>query len=344
MKKILLGTTALVAAAGFAGIASAQAVKSGAPSLSIAGEIEFDAAYFDNDGVANDRSFDFWTGSDLTFSPSWTHDNGLTVTGRIDLETATSAGNFNTDEVSITFASASFGTIILGDDDGPIDSLRVNGPLTGDGIWDGTASDFASNNPGIPLDGGDSGDNTKVFYSSAGIPMGGFVLGVALTPVAGAGGTGKVGTQVETSLDNEVELGVQWGGSIAGVDVLVGGGYVSAENNTPGVGLSPQGYNLGANVTFGAFTVGAGYNESDDFGADFESTNVGVSYSMGAWTFGGNWGVVDRTSASDGEAYGIGTTYVIADGLKANADLVFYDNHFTNQDSTVLMLGTVVSF
>jgi outer membrane protein OmpU len=342
MKKILLGTTALVAAAGFAGIASAQAVKSGAPSLSIAGEIEFDAAYFDNDGLANDRSFDFWTGSDLTFSPSWTHDNGLTVTGRIDLETATNAGNFNTDEVSISFQSASFGTIVLGDDDGPVDSLRVNGPLTGDGIWDGTAGDFASNSPGMPLDGGNSGDSTKVYYSSSGIDMGGFVMGVALTPVAGS--SGKVGTQVETALDNEVELGAQWAGSIAGLDVLIGGGYTSASNNTPGVSLSPQGYNIGANIGFGGFTFGAGYNESDDFGADYESTNVGVSYSMGAWTFGGNYGVVDRTSASDGSAYGFGTTYVIADGLKANADLVFFDNRFTNQDSTVLMLGTVVSF
>ncbi len=352
MKKILLGTTALVAAAGFAGFASAQAVKSGAPSLSISGELEFEAAYFDNDGVTNDRSFDFWQGGDLVFSPSWTHDNGLTVVGRIDLVTA--ANEFVSDETSITFKGATFGTIVLGDDDGPVDSLRVNGPLPGDGLWDGTAGAFASNDPGIALDGGNSGDATKLHYTTAGLPLGGFVMGVALTPNGNTSSTipsssnffssGKVGTRQEGALDNMIELGAQWSGDVSGIGVLIGGGYTSASNNSVGASASPQGFTGGLNLSYAGFTLGGGYSEQDDFGTDYETANIGLSYTMGDWTVGGNFGTIARTSTDDGSAYGLGANYSIAPGLAVNGDLMFYENNFTNADSTVLMLGTVVKF
>jgi outer membrane protein OmpU len=339
-----LGTTALVAAAGFAGIANAQEVKSGAPSLSISGELEFEAAYFDNEGVANDRSFDFWQASDLTFSPSWTHDNGITVVGRIDLETATNtAGNFKTDEVSITFKSASFGTIVLGDDDGPVDGLRTNGPLTGDGLWDGTANDFASNNPGIKLDGGNSSDNTKVMYSTSGLDLSGFTLGVAYTP---SNSSGKAGATTEAANDDAFEIGAQWSGNFSGVTLKVGGGYYTADG-APATNLDPSGYNVGAQVGFGAFTFGGGYNSSDDTGAnaDYDSWNLGVSYAMGDWTIGGNYGDVDRSgTGTDGSAYGLGASYALAKGLSVNGDLMFYENDTTNNDSTVIMLGTKVKF
>lgn len=140
MKKILLGSTAVAAAALIAGSASAQDVTSGG-GLKITGWVGSQAVLTFNNDVSDDRDFDFVTGARIQFDWSSTTDSGLTYGARVRLEVDNSAGtvadapgdNFlpwdddfdatvtTNEDITVSntntyvFVSGSFGTVKMGD-------------------------------------------------------------------------------------------------------------------------------------------------------------------------------------------------------------------------------------
>lgn len=119
------------------------------------------------------------------------------------------------------------------------------------------------------------------------------------------------------------ELGVAYGTSIGNVGVMATGTYLGGE----GVGGTSDldDWSIGANVSFGAFTVGAAYVDraEDEWGA-----GVGASFTSGSWGVDATY-TFNETVAGDGsrsvQSYGVGATYSLAPGLTLGADLLGFD-------------------
>ena len=368
MKRILLGTTALVAAAGFSGLASAQQVTTKATSLSISGNVEFDGAYVDSDGASADRKVDFLTDADLTFTPKFVADNGLTVIGRLDYD-ATSTGT--PDELSITFQSASFGSATLGNDDGAADNFYQQGPLAGensgwDAAWDGNATKFtdAINWDGDNIEPNVNGDSTKVYYSTKGLDLAGFTFGASFTPTAdnafNNGNLTNTGRAVgqDPVFDNVWDVGGTWDGEFSGVKLTIGGVYTTGDGKAGTDNFNA--YNVGGTIGYGAFAVGGGYTAYDSLygnNSDDDVWAVGATYNVGAFTVGATYTKTDYEAGSvvadssttsrrlnDSSAYGVGVYYAVAPGVTARGEVNQFKNDDSGEDATVVLLGTKVDF
>ncbi|WP_445682573.1 porin [Radicibacter daui] len=361
MKKILLGTTALVAAAGFSGLASAQQVTTKATSLSIAGSVEFEAAYADNDTGAA-RKIDFLSDGDFTFSPKYVADNGLTTIGRLDFAWDKNNSNLATDELSITFQSASFGSITLGDDDGAADTFWQGGPTAGDGNWDGSAtrfvtSDWSGDNLNVNL----NGDATKIYYSTSGLDLAGFTFGASYTPKnnstfdTGTLSKTAIGTTTDAAMSDLYDVGGSWSGDFSGVTVSVAGSYISGKRDLSSE--DPSAFNVGGKLGFGALTVGGGYTSGSNRyapGKDDHAWAVGATYAIGAYTVGATYQKSDfddgtttgtaGTAKVDSTAYGAAVTYAVAPGVTALGEINQFKDDDNSNDTTVVMLGTKIAF
>src|SRR5918995_2388843 len=153
MKKILLGTTAIAAAALYAQSAQAQI------TVSLGGYTEFFGAYYDDD-VPGRTSREFQLETEIVVRADGKADNGLLYGAKVELQNG-STSSVGTDEASV-YLSGTWGRIELGDFDGAADTLAIYAPLVGIEQLDGDAYDFLSATP-------DAG------------PLAGFALGGAPT-------------------------------------------------------------------------------------------------------------------------------------------------------------------
>jgi outer membrane protein OmpU len=104
MKKILLGTTAIAAAALYAQAAQAQI------TVSLGGYTEFFGAYYDDD-ASNRTSREFQLETEIVVRADGKADNGLLYGAKIELQNSASAGGgVATDEASV-YLSGTWGRI-----------------------------------------------------------------------------------------------------------------------------------------------------------------------------------------------------------------------------------------
>ena len=134
MKKILLGTTAIAAAALYAQSAQAQL------TVSLGGYTEFFGAYYDDD-VPGRTSREFQLETEIVVRADGKADNGLLYGAKVELQNSTLAAAVGTDEASV-YLSGTWGRIELGDFDGAADTLAIYAPLVGIEQIDGDAYDF----------------------------------------------------------------------------------------------------------------------------------------------------------------------------------------------------------
>src|SRR5918993_5473620 len=134
MKKILLGTTAIAAAALYAQSAQAQL------TVSLGGYTEFFGAYYDDD-VPGRTSREFQLETEVVVRADGKADNGLLYGAKVELQNTTTSASVATDEASV-YLSGTWGRIELGDFDGAADTLAIYAPVIGIEQIDGDAYDF----------------------------------------------------------------------------------------------------------------------------------------------------------------------------------------------------------
>lgn len=336
MKKVLLATTALIAAA-----APAHAEL----QVTVGGFTAFQAAMYDND-VANNATNDFQSEAQIAVHADATADNGLQYGAKVLMDASTS-DTTNTDEVGIYLAGA-WGRVELGDDDGASE-LNVSAPTVGIGQINGSYDDFvpAADRAHNLNDRGDhnftaldSDDNTKVTYYTP--KFSGFQAGVSYVPQANVGET----VAFTDATPNDVfEVGLGYDGEFNGVQVKAGGNYNFGDAATGTNDLSA--WSLGAQVGYKGFRFGGGYTHDGDSLAtagtandSVSSWNLGATYENGPWGVGLSYIDVDFDTAGsavtvgatgatgtggDYTAWVLGGTYAVAPGLSVGADLGFYD-------------------
>jgi len=306
MKKILLSTAAL---AGLAMVAAAP-VRADEPALQlgVGGYISGYAVYTDQDGAAGDsrRSFDFRKDTEVHLNGEVALDNGITAGAHMEL-LMDRADSDNTVEESYMYLSSSWGRVNFGEEDGIAYLLQVAAPSADDKI-DGIRPDVNTIDYALlSSTGGSDITNLEYAQDTTGYTnkftyitpvFNGFQAGVSYTPTV-THGVALVDLDaldpVESDddagdLQNAWELAARYEGSFDALDVALGAGYTTASLEEDASGLDDlQEWNVGANIGWGAFGLGASYstsNNGQDNDGDTKIWVAGADYTMGAYKFG----------------------------------------------------------
>ena len=369
MKKILLGTTAIV---GVALVGQAMAAEK--PKLSMSGNVKFEAAFVDEDDIAgsSNRGYKFYTDdAEIVFKASTTADNGLEYSAKIEYEFESNEGGGEGTDEAMIWLEGNWGLLQLGNEDGAEDAMKVGGwsVLGGTGGHDG---EFFVNNSTSALDGpsleGDTSDATKVTYYTP--SLSGFRAGISFTPDSGHEYDEDFSDSDADEQENNIGFGVEYKQDFDQFGVHVSGRYVTAEheNNDDGGATSERedisAFAVGAKVTFGGFAVAAGYADNDDSGelkSDVangrdagEWFDVGASYSTGPYKVAVGYYHSERnvsnTQEAEADIFTVTGDYNVAPGLDVYAEYLYADIEdgttatTTDNEASSFIVGTKVSF
>ena len=360
MKKVLLGASALAMMTG-AALASEpiQPIR-----LGVSGYYNIYAvAVSQEDGAgmpgAGTRNSDIKRDGQINLIGETRLDSGIFVGAQVDLASFNAIESFTT-ENSLLYASGGFGKFIVGEDYAASYLLQVAAPAV-DESFDGMDPTYELFNR--------NGNIAPASYAqSAGILVGGFDHSAKvtyLTPVMGGFQAGAsyvpdhattptfAGMRTDTSVSS-IDVAMKYAGSADTTTYDLGFGYTAVDNEL--TGREPSGFNLGANVGFGAFTIGAAYDklDMDLANSDSEAYALGVNYQMNeATTLGASYfhgaremgaGVADdkltRILVGGAYSYGPGMTF---NGSVQHFELESATATDEN-DGWALVLGTCVSF
>lgn len=371
MKKLLLGTTAILGVVGFASVAAAEA-----PRVTVGGFIDFQAAHFDDDAAAPGATdYGFRNDTEIHFSVDGKTDAGLGYGAVIELEADatndTTASGENSDRTYV-YLDGNWGRFELGTNTDAATALKVDGSTiaraTGgiDGDWFrfvtapavGTPAGAFVVRPDLPVSHGgtqtpgETENAGKITYYSP--SFSGFQLGLSYTPdtdakgqVITAAGAGGLGADYE--------------------DVFSGGLTYNRQFDSFALGLSATGemgdsslagaedleaYALGASLGFGGFNVAGSWGDGETAFGDTEFWTLGAAYDFDA--FGASVSYIDSevdlaggagTNEFDNLVFGV--DYAVAPGMTPYAEVALFDYNgvgAADNDGTVFIVGTQLAF
>lgn len=373
MKKVLLGSTALVGLMASPAFAQLE--------LAITGSVDVHAGFVSEDLDLNRRSHGITTDTTLNFNANGIADNGLEYGSRINVDD-TSGDAFKIDETWV-YLSGAFGEVRFGATDPAASELRFSIPTVGNGQTDGDfgryINDITTSDVGFvfDVDFEYSSDDNKIVYIGE---FGGVTVGASYSPTEE--GIGDDPAQFDNDsvvvidfatidfdfdLEDIISVGGNYRGEFNSVSLGFSGGANFADIEPgqlllfgvpfaiPGGDLTEFG--LGGEVGFGAITVGGFWITSEldfDSAGEIETDRYGggVTFSTGPWSFGASALLAERDfgggADSEDTIYGFGAEYSLADGLTPYADLVFFDHEaldpVLDNDGSVFLVGVTASF
>jgi outer membrane protein OmpU len=313
MRKLLLGTTALAAAATL----SANAALA---DVSISGATEWHYINFGSQDATLDGD-SFSQDSEIAFKFSNKTDSGLTIGYTVEMES--DAGSGGIDESSLTI-SGGFGTIMLGQNDGVATAYAIEAEdATAEESAGSMASATIQTDTDVQLD--ETDDNKIAYHLPA---MGGFKAGVSFEDSGAGSGSG--------SKEDITAIGASFTTEAAGSTVTIGAATVTQEQS----GSTPDkdAQNIGVKIASGAatFYLAQSINESDD--EDITAQGFGASYNLGNGITLAGFTMTAEDDLDAGEEYtanSVEATYSIASGLAAVLNVTNYDYKAgTNNDNT----------
>jgi len=302
MRKLLLGTTALAAAATL----SANAALA---DVSISGYYEWRYESRSSQVTAQDGT-KFDSDSEITFNFTNKTDSGLTVTMKQEFET--DQGNSAVQESSIAIEGG-FGKVILGGDDGVNDILPpAEVDLISEEMYK-TSGDGAAGTTELGIKNGDmanlAGNSNKLTYL---LPaMNGLQVGVSHTNASAAGNA------------DTTEFGAAYSMDAGGAAITIGGVTGTTENSTQDI----DSQQIGLKVVSGNLSLILAQSEYEASSNDEQGTGAAIKYqvndglSIAAYTSE----VEDDSSSEKYSNTGAELIYSIASGLAAIVTVEDYD-------------------
>jgi predicted porin len=324
MKKVLLGSTALVAA----GLIASTADAADGVKLTLGGYYRGAAGLMFDDfdgataGLEDDlRDYVFKQDVEVHFKGETTLDNGLTIGAVIQLEGQTSGDQI--DEVYM-YMNGGWGEIRFGDDDEALTQLCSITPSAAANFgadspffnFGNQGADFLPAVTGVQAGAyaatngtcyGVDGDSTKIVYFSPN--FGGFSFAASFTPDNSQdtrNTTGGAGTRFENNGGNSENLSIaaNFNRDFNGVTLNIGGGATWSFDREAAPGVDEvQDYQGYASVSFMGFTIGGATEWRYNFGGDESDRFVygaGITYNWDAWTVGLGWTHGDYELAQSG--------------------------------------------
>ena len=358
MRKVLLNTTALVAAGllvtsvAYADeheaaadeevmaeeemmadeeMAMEEAMASEPVSLGISG-YAYAAFGASNDEAASPAMYQL---VDVNLSGSATMDNGLTFSVASKLRDAAE---------QIVTVEGAFGSVQLGEarsarggsriaSSGATGMFGVNGPYVA-----GTASTVATNG----VSHGAARDPKVVYTSPA-------IAGITVAASYAPGGTATAAsvsddhdedgdhtvTAASSSPSDQVSAALTFTQELGDASVSVNLGYEVAND---GDGDGPEDLNAGASIAVGDITLSGGMRDSNDSaGNEVMHIDVGASLAMGPLTLSAGWGNTDTT-----DMYALAAGYPLGEGVALDVQLDFGDDG--TDEWVQFMIGTGITF
>ena len=374
MKKVLLGSTALVGASllGAVPVAAAEA-----PVLSFSGWTRVESSWVDQDiSTGRGSGYQFEVDSHyLNWRAGGTADNGMTYSANTTM-TNNAAGGVTIDEAKLTFGNQ-WGTVIMGDDDGADDILMIGGfslQTAGFGHDGGYTSNVNRGGLGFSAVAtsmlGDTGDATKISYYTP--RFNGIQAGASFTPDSGASFSTGIAEDNDGDFYNHLGLGANFNQTIGDVGVQLGSGWAlaSTEPNSTTVGAasslardSISAWSVGGTLSYSGFSIGLGRGDNGDSNCTKANTlcDQGDWWDFGArYTFGNTKiaaGYLSNESNAAGAAIGdqvdvwsvgLNHDFASAPGLRAWAEVVNFSSDRTgtasDNDATYMMIGTQIAY
>lgn len=351
MKKVLLAGTALVAAALVASPAQAEL------KLGLGGHFKGYGVYVNEDvEVAGERNFEFRKNTEVQFTGETTLDNGLTVGVHVEqsVELIDDQDNEN-----YAYFSGGWGRVNFGNEDGAAYLLQIAAP-SADSNVDGLRTYIRGFQSDVELDydlahfgngpieaaAVAGGQTDRITYLTP--KFNGFQAGVSYAPQATT--TAGLAAMGANGLEDAWELAARWDGQFEGVGISVGAGY-STVDNTAGA-VEPEGWNVGFNLAWNAFSFGAVYLDEEEVrGVNTEITTwvVGAAWDNGPWHVGASYlAREDENAGTDLDSYKatLGGGYTFGPGMTFRGALAFGEAPIgANEESfTQVTLGTDISF
>ena len=374
MKKVLLGSTAIVAAGMIASVPSADAASK--MKLGVGGYMEQWFGFTSgDDGVAQDYSgFSTVSDGEIHFKGKTKLDNGITVGVNVQLEAQ--QGGDQIDEQYMT-VSGGFGQIIIGDENSAMYKMHYAPSDFGIGTNSG---DVTSWNKPVSDAEGDSiamgghyrapfgatyiepnavNDSAKISYFTPRVS--GFQLGLSYAPDGSQDNNGLPNR--DTTNTDYIMVGANFVQKMGGMSVGISGGYGTVTDAAAG-GVEPEATSFGIKMGMGGVSAGVSYaNYSDHGSADAEGINAGIAYSSGPMGVSVNYyhGEKDGNNGDaatlDGQAerdvihlsakYAMGPGVTLAGTLGHavySSDDADIDNSVDESASTYVVMGLKVGF
>ena len=354
MKRVLLASTALVAAGAFASVGAVQAdeMMEGPVTVGVGGYTTGAIGFAsDSDDGKRGQGIDYVF--EIGVSGSTTLDNGITVgvsaqLGRSSGRAAHKAdkddgGGTDFDEIHTTL-SGSFGSLRLGRTESAAFNATVAAPGAGIGGmlgvnygWFSTAAPAVNTYSGIGAE-----DALKVVYTTPN--FNGLTLGMSYAPnnsEENFNDRSTAGLGEHTAVGMKYSTGFMEDGSLT-----LGAGYEMAAGGDDGGDASAM--RFGINVSVDQFSFGGSMFDDDNTGA----TSEGMAYDIGAsWTEGatevglqyatdaahGGWGGAETAKAA------LHLTYTLGPGVLIGGQIASGSVE-GSEDVTQFMLGTAVFF
>jgi len=318
MRKLLLGTTALAAAATLsANVALAD--------VSISGYFEWDYSNVDSEIAANDGTA-FGQDSEVKMVFTNKTDSGLTIAFQTEFETDKAGGGTSDD--NFLSISGGFGKLVLGELDGVMDQYGIAATdLPAEELYVGEPADMVTENG----DGGVSGgENNKVSYH---LPaMGGLTAGISYTNSGVAGSADATSYAARYTVD------------AGGATVTLGGATGTLE--VAGA-QDADTQNMGVKIASGNVALVLSNSTYEDADQDESTNGVAASFKMNdSTTLVGYSTKLEDDLAASGEEYtvsGLEVQYTIASGLSAVVNVEDYE-YKTGSSGGTNDSGTASSF
>jgi predicted porin len=374
MKKILLGSTAIVAAGMIASVPSADAASK--MKLGLGGYMEQWIGFTSgDDGVGQDYSgINIVSDPEIFFKGKTKLDNGIEVGVNVQLE-ATQNGD-QIDE-QYMFINGGFGQIIIGDENSAQYKMHYApsdfgiGMNSGDNtVWNKPVEDaegdsismtghYRSPFGATAVEPDAVNDSAKISYFTPRVS--GFQLGLSYAPDAAQDGNALPNRDAVNS--DYIMVGANFKQKMGGMSVGISGGYGTVTDAAEG-GTEPEATNFGIKLGMGGVSAGVSYaNFSDSGNNDQEGINAGVAYSSGpmgvslAYYHGEKDGNNGSAATLDGQAerdvihlsakYAMGPGVTFAGTLGHavySSDDADIDNSVDESASTYVVMGLKVSF
>jgi len=314
MRKLLLGTTALAAAATLSANALAD--------VSIAGMIEWSYNSRSSNITAKDGTT-FTQDSDMQINFSNKTDSGLTLGMTVDFDTDADGSGTVNDETSLTI-SGGFGKVVLGQNDAAADAYIIDESdlIQEDEAPFQTGSATVGTSSSLTLG---QGDANKIAYH---LPaMGGLTAGISHRDASAAGGS------------DHTSMGAKYSMTAGGAAIDLAYATNTSENSTQDIDSET----MGMKIVSGDISVIISQGGYEASGEDWESMGGSISYKMSDTVTVGAYTFKSEDDLDTGEEYGRSgaeVAYTIASGLSAVINVDDYDYKKGTNSAAVADSGT----
>jgi len=342
MKKVLFGTTALIAAAAFAGSAQAEKIK-----LEIGGkqEVWFGVGDVEDNAGETYAGTGMQTDTELYFTGATTLDNGITVKAVIQLE-ADQGGGDDADETYIVM-SGGFGALQLGNRQDVVMNQSWGGTSQGGQDWDegfAWSPNFGNNYVYTYY----SSDDTSVGYTTPSF----FGFSAAASYAPDTTDRATFADWKTTSFKDLFAAGVAYNNEFSGVGIHADTGFWYQQG--AGANVDQTLIRGAMALTYAGFEVGGAYGVWDirGDGNDTHTWQVGVGYENGPYGVDFNYaqssGNIAQTTDATADHFKFAGKYILGPGINLTAS-VFHSTHdrsasAADRNTTAGLMGVALSF